>query len=152
MKRKGTNVTPKGILAGVQLVVQLADTDVDLKQYSMHTGGIVLSMPDEVYIEGMECTGAVMTGSTPPCVLIQMRDFEAVLKPCRKFELEYGYMAAHHKDTVISECRIDFMNIHTEESLPLRITSVKMCFDDGRELDYTDKLSVFVMDELAGVA
>lgn len=156
-KGKGESTKPKGILSELQMVVQLVDAKVDLKQYSMHTGGIAFSMPEEVYTEGMECTGDIMPEEMPACVFIRMRELETVRNLRKKgkkkrIEPTYDFLAAHYNDTVISECEIDFSHIHTEEYLPIRIISAKICFDDGRELDYTDKISVFVMDNLASAA
>lgn len=156
-KRKEVNAKPKGILSEVQLVVQLVEADVDLMQYSMQPYGIILSMPEEVYAESMECMGVIMPEEMPSCLLIRMREFKTMQNSNHKgkkkrIELTYDFLATHYNDTIISGCEIHFWNIHTKEHLPIRIISAKICFDDGRMLDYTDKITIFVMDDLISAA
>lgn len=42
------------------LIVQAADAEADMGQYALETGNIVLSMPEEVSMEAMRCTGTII--------------------------------------------------------------------------------------------
>ncbi len=139
------------------LIVQVMDEEADMEQYSLETGNIILSMPEEVSMEAMHCTGKVIPDKKPARIALCLQEFIAeVPEPYAddfgKLDLTYGFFAARHADTVISECAVYFPHTVSEEYLPIRILSAKMIFEDGRELDYSDKISVYVIDSLAKTA
>lgn len=139
------------------LIVQVMDEEANMKQYSLETGTIVLSMPEEVSMEAMLCTGTVIPGKKPVHIVLRLQEFiveapELYDDVLEETDLTYGFFAARHADTVISECAVYFPHSASEEYLPIRILSAKMIFEDGRELDYSDKISVYVIDSLAKTA
>ncbi|MEH2959566.1 hypothetical protein [Candidatus Merdisoma sp. JLR.KK006] len=139
------------------LIVQAADAEADMGQYALETGNIVLSMPEEVSMEAMRCIGTIIPGKKPAHVALCLQEFVAEAPKLyadgpEKKDLTYGFFAARHADTVISECAVYFPHTSTEEYLPIRILSVIMIFEDGRELDYSDKISSYVIDCLAKAA
>lgn len=156
-RNKEPESSDEGVLKEMRLIVQVVDDGADMEQYSLETGNIVLSMPEEVSMEAMHCTGTVIPGKNPACVALCLQEFivEAPVLyagEIEKTELTYGFFAAFHADTVISECAIFFPHTALEEYLPIRIQSAKIIFEDGRELDYSDKISTYVIDSLAKTA
>lgn len=142
----------ESVLKEMRIMVQVVDANADMKQYSLDTGNIILSTPKEISIEAMRYTGTVIPDKKPAHIALCLRDFIAEAPEAGILEKEYlthGFFAAHFADTVISECAIYFLHTVSEEYLPIRILSAKMIFEDDRELDYSDKISAYVMDSLA---
>lgn len=153
-RNKEPDGSDESTLKEMRLIVQVMNAGVDMEQYSLETGNIVMSMPGEVSIEAMLCTGTVIPDKKSVRIALCMQEFIAEVPELyadghEKADLTYGFFAAHHADTIISECAIYFPHTTSEEYLPIRILSVKMVFEDGRELDYSDKISVHVIDSLA---
>lgn len=139
------------------LIVQVMGEGTDMEQYSLETGNIVLSVPEEISMEAMLCMGTVIPDKKPVHIVLCLQEFiveapERYADDFEKTDLTYDFFAARHADTVISECEIYFPRTSSEEYLPIRILSAKMIFEDGRELDYSDKISVYVIDNLAKTA
>ncbi len=157
LRNKEPDSSDESALEEMCLIVQVMDEEADMEQYSLETGTIVLSMPEEVSMEAMYCTGKVIPGKKPACIALCLQEFiadapESDADDLEKTDLTYGFFAARHADTIISECAVYFPHTASEEYLPIRILSAKMIFEDGRELDYSDKISVNVIDSLAKTA
>lgn len=153
----GLDGTDESVLKEMHLVIQAAGAEADMAQYSLETGSIVLSVPEELSIEAMYCTGRVLPDKKPACAAVCLQEFDAEV-PERyadspgKPDLTYGFFSARYADTVISECAVYLSHTESEEYLPIRILSAKMIFEDRRELDYSEKISACVIRNLAGTA
>lgn len=154
---KKADGSSESVLAEMNVIIQAVNAEADMEQHALETGNIILSMPEEVSIEAMKCTGSIIKDKKPVCVAICMYDFvaeapELFMRDLKETDLTYGFFAAHYADTVISECAIYFPHTALEEYLPIRILSAKMLFEDGRELDYSDKISACAIESLAKAA
>ena len=68
-------------------------------------------------------------------------------------DLNYDYFAARLSDTYLAEVYTEyFYNVPKEIHLPLTLKSACLLFQDGRTLDYSDRISVFAQKQLAEVA
>ena len=67
-------------------------------------------------------------------------------------DLTYGFFAARHSDTYLTELYTEYFYTENEAYLPLTLKSACLLFQDGSALDYSDRISVFVLKQLAEVA
>ena len=65
-------------------------------------------------------------------------------------DLNYDFFAKHYHDTYLAEIYTEFVYTNPKEIyLPLTLKSVSLLFQDGRTLDYSDRISVFAQKQLA---
>ena len=93
---------------------------------------------EEVSMEAMRCTGTIIPDKKPAHVALCLQEFVAEAPKLyadgpEKKDLTYGFFAARHADTVISECAVYFPHTSTEEYLPIRILSVIMIINLEKE-------------------
>lgn len=67
-------------------------------------------------------------------------------------DLTYDFFAARHSDTYLTEVYTEYFYTKNEIYLPLTLKSACLLFKDGRSLDYSDRISVFALKQLAEVA
>ncbi len=69
-------------------------------------------------------------------------------------DLNYDYYAARLSDTYLAEVYTEYLYTDTPKEiyLPLTLKSACLLFQDGRALDYSDRISVFAQKNLAEVA
>lgn len=68
--------------------------------------------------------------------------------------LNFDFFAGHYSDTYLAEVYTEYFytNVPKEIYLPLTLKSACLLFQDGRTLDYSDRISVFAQKQLAEVA
>lgn len=67
-------------------------------------------------------------------------------------DLTYGFFAARHSDTYLTEVYTEYFYIKDESYLPLTLKSACLLFRDGSSLDYSGRITVFAQKQLAEVA
>lgn len=67
-------------------------------------------------------------------------------------DLTYDFFAARLFDTYITETYTESVFCTTQIPIPLTLKSVQLHFQDGSFLDYSNRISVFALAELAEVA
>ena len=67
-------------------------------------------------------------------------------------DLTYGFFAIRYSDTHLTELYTEYFYTENEAYLPLTLKSACLLFQDGSALDYSDRISVFVLKQLAEVA
>jgi len=67
-------------------------------------------------------------------------------------DLNYDYFASQKDTTVVTEIFTEFILCKTNRYIPVTLKSVQLHFADGSFLDYSDRISVFALAELAEVA
>ena len=67
-------------------------------------------------------------------------------------DLTYDFFAARLHETYLTEVYTEYIFCTTEAMAPLTLKSVQLLFQDGSFLDYSDRISVFALNELAEVA
>ena len=68
-------------------------------------------------------------------------------------DLNYDFFAKHYHDTYLAEIYTEFVYTNPKEIyLPLTLKSASLLFQDGRTLDYSDRICVFAQKQLAEVA
>lgn len=89
----------------------------------------------------------------------QIKDFEpqVFMEEYRKLglapaTLNYDFFSERYSDTYLMEVYTEYFYIQNETYLPLSLKSVCLLFQDGRALDYSDRISVFAQKQLAEVA
>lgn len=94
------------------------------------------------------------------CVDAEIKDFgpEIFMDEYRELglspsDLNYDYFAARLSKTYLMEVYTEYFSTNTpkEVYLPLALKSASLLFRDGRSLDYSDRISVFAQQQLAGV-
>lgn len=68
--------------------------------------------------------------------------------------LDYDFFADRYSDTYLTEVYTEYFYTDTpkESYLPLTLKSACLLFQDGRVLDYSERISVFAQKQLAEVA
>ena len=66
--------------------------------------------------------------------------------------LDYTFFADRYSDTYLTEVYTEYFYIQSETYLPLTLKSACLLFQDGRALDYSERISVFAQKQLAEVA
>lgn len=66
--------------------------------------------------------------------------------------LDYDFFADRYSDTYLTEVYTEYFYIQSETYLPLTLKSACLLFQDGRALDYSERISVFAQKQLAEVA
>ena len=65
-------------------------------------------------------------------------------------DLNYDFFAKYYHETYLAEIYTEFVYTTPKEIyLPLTLKSVSLLFQDGRTLDYSDRISVFAQKQLA---
>lgn len=77
LRNKEPDSSDESALDEMCLIVQVMDEEADMEQYSLETGTIVLSMPEEVSMEAMHCTGKVIPDKKPARIVICLQEFIA---------------------------------------------------------------------------
>ena len=67
-------------------------------------------------------------------------------------ELTYDYFASLKDRTVVTEVFTEFIRCKTNYYIPLTLKSFQLHFADGSYLDYSDRISIFALAELAKAA
>ena len=67
-------------------------------------------------------------------------------------DLTYDFFAARLPKTYLTEIYTEYTFCTTEAMAPLTLKSVQLLFQDGSFLDYSERISVFALKELAEVA
>lgn len=158
MQKEGSAIEKleNNFLKEVQVVVQ-SMVEAALGIYTLMTGHITLSADGDVSMEAMYCTGEILENMSYGGARLHMGELEAERYECmakkwEPFDLTYDFLTSCYENTVITECEIHLTNSMTGDILPIQICALKLCFEDGRELDYSDKVSVFVLKNLAEAA
>ena len=143
-------------LKEVQVVIQSME-EAELEIHALQTGQIILSHKEDCSMEGMLCTGEILGGMCSFNVRIYIcelktEQYDYLEKKWTPLDLSYDFFKSCYTDTVITELDIQLTNNMTGDILPIRICALKLCFEDGKELDYSDKISVFVLNNLAKAA
>lgn len=95
------------------------------------------------------------------CINAEIKDFapEVFIDEYRELglspaDLNYDYFAARLSDTYLAEVYTEYLYTDTPKEiyLPLTLKSACLLFQDGRTLDYSDRISVFAQKQLAEVA
>ena len=68
--------------------------------------------------------------------------------------LDYDFFADRYSDTYLTEVYTEYFYTDTPKEiyLPLTLKSACLLFQDGRVLDYSERISVFAQNQLAEVA
>lgn len=158
MQKKFLNIKKQknNFLKEVQVVIQSME-EVELEIHALQTGQIILSHKEDFSMEGMLCTRKILGSMRFSDVRIyicelETEQYEYVEKKWIPLELSYDFLKSCYEDTVIIELDIQLTNNMTGDILPIRICALKLCFEDGKELDYSDKISVFVLNNLVEAA
>ena len=67
-------------------------------------------------------------------------------------DLTYSFFATRHSNTYLTEIYTEYFYTENGAYLPLTLKSACLLFQDGNALDYSDRISVFVLKQLAEVA
>ena len=67
-------------------------------------------------------------------------------------DLTYEFFASKLTSTYVTEVYTEYLTCHPETYLPVTLKSIQLHFADGRFLDYSDRISIFALAELAEVA
>ena len=67
-------------------------------------------------------------------------------------DFTYKFFQAHKSSTYVTEVYTEAYLGNNKISLPLTLTKMHLYFSNGLVLDYTDRISVFALKELAEVA
>ena len=67
-------------------------------------------------------------------------------------DLTYDFFASRLASTYVTEVYTEYLTRQPEVYLPVTLKSIQLHFADGSFLDYSDRISVFALAELAEVA
>lgn len=67
-------------------------------------------------------------------------------------DLTYDFFAARLQDTYLTEVYTECVYCMDEVPIPLTLKSAQLLFQDGHFLDYSERISVFALKELAEAA
>lgn len=67
-------------------------------------------------------------------------------------DLTYDFFASSFKSTYVTEVYTEYLYRHPEVYIPVTLKSIQLHFADGSFLDYSDRISIFALAELAEVA
>ena len=67
-------------------------------------------------------------------------------------DLTYDFFASIFAKTYVTEVFSEYYTSHPERHIPITLKSMQLHFADGSFLDYSDRISVFALAELAEVA
>lgn len=158
MQKEGLVIADQknNFLKEVQVEIETME-ETALGIYQLLTGHITLSAEEDVNMEGMSCTGEILDDMSCKnariyICKIEAERYENMDKKWMPLNLTYDFLKASYMDTVITEFDIQLINTITGNIMPFQICTFKLCFESGKELDYSDKISVFVLNDLAEVA
>ena len=158
MQKRFLNIKKQrnNFLKEIQVDIQSME-DVTIETHTLQTGQIILSHKEDFLMEGMLSTGKISDNICSFDVRIYMCELKTEQYKCSEkkwipLELSYDFLKSCYADTVITELDIQLINNITGDFLPIRVCVLKLYFEDGKELDYSDKISVFVLKNLAEAA
>lgn len=67
-------------------------------------------------------------------------------------DLTYDFFASMLASTYVTEVYTEYLYGNPERYLPVTLKSIQLHFSDGSFLDYSDRISIFALAELAEVA
>lgn len=67
-------------------------------------------------------------------------------------DLTYDFFASSFESTYVTEVYTEYLYRQPEVYIPVTLKSIQLHFADGSFLDYSDRISVFALAELAEVA
>lgn len=67
-------------------------------------------------------------------------------------DFTYDFFASRLESTYITEVYTEYLTSSPETYLPVTLKSIQLHFADGSFLDYSDRISIFALAELAEVA
>ncbi len=67
-------------------------------------------------------------------------------------DMDYDFFASTLQDTYVTEVYTEYVVDRAKQYLPLTLKKVWLHFTDGRCLEYSDRISIFALAELAEVA
>ena len=143
-------------LKEVRVVIQSLE-EAELEIHALQTGQIILSHKEGFSMERMLCnreiSGCMCSFDVQIYICeLETEQYDCLEKKWTPLDLSYDFFKSCYTDTVITELDIQLTNNMTGDILPIRICALKLCFEDGKELDYSDKISVFVLNNLAKAA
>lgn len=63
--------------------------------------------------------------------------------------LDYNYFRSRLQKTVITEVKAELLDFRLRKTVPFSVRKLEFAFGNGKKVDYTDKVSVFSLDQLA---
>lgn len=147
-------------LTGMNLTYQTLEPLKDAEKYQLSVGTITLLFPQELSLSFNSTEETCLPQSDGTCLLeVAVRELKQVtfLKIYRKLALlpttfTYHYLASHQESITISEIFTKFCNVNTRQSVPLTLKNIHLLFSDGSTLDFSSRISVFVLWQLAEAA
>lgn len=63
--------------------------------------------------------------------------------------LDYNYFRSRLSKTVITEVNAELLDFRLKKTIPFSVKKLELSFGNGKRVDYTDKVSVLSLDQLA---
>lgn len=63
--------------------------------------------------------------------------------------LDYNYFRSRLSKTVITEVKAELLDFRLRKTIPLSVRKLEFTFGNGKKVDYTNKVSVLSLDQLA---
>lgn len=64
--------------------------------------------------------------------------------------LDYNYFRSRLSRTVITEVKAELLDFRRRKIIPFTVRKLEFAFGNGKKVDYTDRVSIFSLDQLAG--
>lgn len=146
-------------LTGMNLTYQTLIPFSDHKNYQLSVGTVTLLLPEELPLDfntTMGCCYAQADGTSVLEVEIREPETETFLLEYRKLgilpaQFTYELFSSRHASATIAEIYTELYQIHSEVTIPLTLTSVHLLFSDGSILDYSDRIGIHALWQLAEV-
>ena len=63
--------------------------------------------------------------------------------------LDYNFFKSRYQETVATDIRVEIFNFKENRIIPFEVKKLELIFNNGKKLDYTNKISVLSLDRLA---
>ncbi|MFR3825615.1 MAG: hypothetical protein ACLTZG_30335, partial [Hungatella hathewayi] len=63
--------------------------------------------------------------------------------------LDYNFFRSRLPKTVITEVKAELLDFRLRKTIPFSVKKLEFAFGNGKKVDYTDKVSVLSLDQLA---
>ena len=147
-------------LTKIELIYESLVPVADPDKTFLSVGTVTLSSFYELNLDfNSTCTSIVQKEDSYVELYTMLTDFDP-----RTFEEEYQKLGLSEKDftydffasemesTYVTEVYTEYLTSSPETYLPVTLKSIQLHFADGSFLDYSDRISIFALAELAEVA
>lgn len=62
----------------------------------------------------------------------------------------YGFFEKRLRATIITDIQVEIFNFRQAKNVPFTVRKLEFVFENGKKLDYTNRISVFSLNQMAG--